>query len=236
MRISNLEFTIAMKIAADRCLAAEVEEFMKEDAEETPVSSKIDKRVSRKLWFEEWKNARVFTLKTFKVALILFMCATTVFFMSTMTIKSVRAAFFGAIVTWYEDYVDVRYEDEPVDSGESKENVDEEIIPAQFGYLPDGWSITHEHSGNGIYSCDITNSDLGCIRFSQYKDYENGIKFDNDVYILDTISLNDDTIEAEFFMLEGGEYVLVWKDKYMYKLEAENIDITELVMIAENIK
>ena len=230
-RINDFEFNIAMKIAANRCLAADVSEFLALNTEDTVVDPGVEKRVVRKLKFDEWKNVRRVSTKALKYAVIALMSAVSLFFGVAMTIQPVRAAFFGAIVTWYEDYVRVTFE-----AGEPNEvNAENELVPAKLGYLPEGWSITSEHSSDSLYSCDITNTNDRVIRFTQSKDLENGSGIDNDTYEQEIIMIKNDTVEANLFILEDG-FVLIWKDEYMYRLESENAEMFELIMIAESIE
>lgn len=231
-RINDFELNIAMKIAANRCLAADVSEFMSLDTEDTVVAPHVEKRVVRKLKSDEWKDVRRISVKALKYAVIALVSAVSLFFGVSMSIQPVRAAFFRAIVTWYEDYVRVTYEASEADAV----NYEDDFVTAKVGYLPEGWSITHEHTRKGLYSCDITDSDSGFIRFTQYRDLENGVGVDNNVVEQEIIMIKDDMLEANLFILEDGEYVLIWKDKYMYKLEAENAEMYELILIAEGIK
>ena len=83
--------------------------------------------------------------------------------------------------------------------------------------------------------CDITDSNDRVIRFTQSKDLENGTGIDNDTYEQEIIMLKNDTVEANLFILEDG-FVLIWKDEYMYRLESENAEMFELIMIAESIE
>ena len=228
-RINDFEFSIAVKIAANRCLAADVEEFLALDTEDTVVDPNVEKRVARKLRFDEWKDVRRISVKTLKYAMIALVSAVSLFFGLAMSIQPVRAAFFGAIVTWYEDYIDVRYE-------EDTDDTEHDLVAVKLTYLPDGWSITDEHFDNGLYSCDITNSGDGFVRFSQNKDFETGLKVDSDVYEQEIVYLKNDTIESNLFILDDHKYILVWKDKYMFKLAADNIELEELIMIAEGIE
>ena len=230
-RINDFEFSIAVKIAANRCLAADVSEFLALNTDNTVVDPNVEKRVARKLRFDEWKDVRRVSATVLKYALIVLVSAVSLFFATAMTIQPVRAAFFGAIVTWYEDYFRVTFE-----AGEPNEvNAENELVPAKIGYLPEGWSITSEHSSDGLYSCDITNTNDRVIRFTQYKDSENGIGVDNAILEEEIIMLKNDTVEANLFMLEDG-FVLIWKDEYMYRLESENAEMFELIMIAESIE
>lgn len=227
-QISDLEFSVAMKVAAGRWLAADVENFLALDTEKTVVDPRVKKRIERKLELDKWEGVRQITAKTLKYAAIALVTAVSIFFGTTMSIRPVRAAFFGAIVTWYEDHIDVRYDGE--------DNNAEGIAVKKPTYVPDGWSITFEDTRNGLYLCDITKSDNGCIRFTQSKDLENGTGIDNDAYEQETVMLKEDTIEAQLFISEDGGYVLIWKDEYLFKLETENVEMLELIMIAESVK
>ncbi len=173
-RINDFELNIAIKIAADRCLADDVDKFMTLDIKNTVVDPRVEKRVSRKVRFDEWKNVRRVSAGILKYAAIVLVSAVSLFFAASMTIQPVRAAFFGAIVTWYENFIDVRY-GEDVDEVNNIVNEDE-LVPANLKYIPSGWSITSEDKRSNSYLCTIMNFEDGIILFSQYVDYENGTK------------------------------------------------------------
>ena len=230
-RITDFEFNIAMKIAANRCLSADVREFTALDTENTAVDPHVEKRVVRKLKFDEWKNIRRVSAVTLKYAAIALATAVSLVFGAAMTIQPVRAAFIGAIVTWYEDYIDVRYEDDNPEISDA-----DDFVAAKPGYLPDGWSITSEHSDDLFYSCDITNSDSGFIHFSQTTDLENGVAIDSEVTDEEIVFLKGDTIEADLFINENGDYTIIWKDKCMFVLTGTNVSLDELIKIADSIE
>lgn len=229
-RINDFELSIAIKIAADRCLADDVDRFMALDIKNTVVDPRVEKRVSRKLKFDEWKNVRRISAGMLKYAAIALASAVSLFFALSMTIQPVRAAFFGAIVTWYEDFIDVRYGEDVNDTA------NDDIIPAKMNYIPDGWIVSSEHKDKVKYSCAITDTDIGCVIFSQSKDYENGTKIDNGTYFEEIVYLKEDTIEANLFIYENDQYILLWKDTYMFMLESRNIELDELIEIANGIK
>ena len=232
-RINDFELSIAIKVAADRCLADDVDMFMSLDVKNTVVDPRVEKRVSRKLRFDEWKDLRRISAGMLKYAAIVLVSVISLFFALSMTIQPVRAAFFGAIVTWYENFIDVRY-------GGDFDGINiidkEALVPAEFSYLPSGWSITSEDKNNKSYICTIENSENGIARFSQQVDYENGIGIDDGVHSEEKVYLKDDTIAANLFIYENGQFVLVWKDKYMYKIQSENLTLYEVINIAEGIE
>jgi len=232
-RINDFELSIAIKVAADRCLADDVDMFMSLDVKNTVVDPRVEKRVSRKLRFDEWKDLRRISVGMLKYAAIVLVSVISLFFALSMTIQPVRAAFFGAIVTWYENFIDVRY-------GGNVDRINiidkETLVPAEFSYLPSGWSITSENKRNNSYLCTLINSEDGIIRFSQQVDYESGIGIDDGVHIEEIVYLKDDTIEANLFIYENNKYVLTWKNKYMYKIQSENLSLDEVMNIAEGIE
>lgn len=233
-RINDFELSIAIKVAADRCLANDVDMFMSLDVKNTAVDPRVEKRVSRKLRFDEWKDLRRISAGMLKYAAIVLVSVISLFFALSMTIQPVRAAFFGAIVTWYENFIDVRYGGD-VDGINIV--IDEEaLVPAEFSYLPSGWSITSEDKKSKSYTCTIENSEKGFIYFLQQVDYESGIGIDDGVHSEEKVYLKDDTIAANLFIYENGQFVLVWKDKYMYKIQSENLTLYEVINIAEGIE
>lgn len=229
-RINDFELSIAIKIAADRCLADDVDRFMALDIKNTVVDPRVEKRVSRKLKFDEWKNVRRISAGMLKYAAIALASAVSLFFALSMTIQPIRAAFFGAIVTWYEDFIDVRYGEDVDDT------VNDDIIPAKMNYIPDGWIVSSEHKSEIKYFCSITDTDIGYVLLSQTKDYGSGTGIDNGTYTEEIVFLKDDTVEANLFVYENGHYALIWKDKYFFMLDAEGIELDELISIAEGIE
>ena len=233
-RINDFELSIAIKVAADRCLADDVDMFMSLDVKNTVVDPRVEKRVSRKLRFDEWKDLRRISAGMLKYAAIVLVSVISLFFALSMTIQPVRAAFFGAIVTWYENFIDVRY-------GGNVDGInividEETLVPAEFSYLPSGWSITSEDKNNKSYICTIENSENGIALFSQQVDYESGTGIDDGVHSEEIIYLKNDTIAANLFVYENGQYVLIWKDKYMYKIQSESLSLNEVINIAEGIE
>lgn len=228
-RINDFELGIAIKIAAKRCLDAEVSEFMALNTENTTVAPRVEKRVSRKLRSDEWKPLRHVSALTLKYAVIALVCTVSVFFAFSMTVTPVRAAFFGAIITWYEEYIDVRYE------SDGNENTNEEMIVKKPTYIPDGWSIIEENTSEFVYYCTLTNSSDGSVNYTQNTNYEDGFWIDNDAHEEEIVYLKNDTVEANLFIYEDGRLVLFWKDEYLFSFVAFNTELEDLIMIAEGI-
>lgn len=231
-KISDFELSIALKIGANRCLEEDVVEFLNLSTDNAEVSPNIEKRVSRKLRFDEWKEVRVVSAKVLKVAMLVMVCSLSIFFTLSMTIKPVRAAFFGAITTWYDEFIEVKYDKTPA---EEKAEESAEFTVKKPKYIPDGFNVVSEFSNDVLYSCDYMNSDSGYVLFSQCKDFEAGIDIDNDVISTDIIMLKNGTVAANVFVYENNKYIIVWKDRYMYDILSEGIDLEEVIKIAESI-
>ena len=229
-RINDFEFSIAMKIAANRCLAADVEEFLAIDTDETVVDSNVEKRVVRKLRFDEWKDVRRISAKTLKYAIIALVSAVSLFFGVTMSIQPVRAAFFGAIVTWYEDHIDVRFGS---DTSDMSDDVD--FVIMKPSYFPPSFDVVFDNIGQADYLCEYSNGDNSNMTYSQALDAENGVGIDDTIVDAEIIYLND-SIEANLFINENGDLTLIWKDKYLFTLLCRNISLEELIKVAESIK
>lgn len=231
-KISDFELNIALKVGANRCLEADVGEFLGLDTDSSDVAPYVKKRVSRKLNFDEWKEVRAASAKVLKVAMLVLVCGVSLFFAAAMTITPVRAAFFGAITTWYDEYIEVRYDKTPA---EEKAEESAEFTVKKPTYVPEGLNLTNEYFTPSIYSCESMDSDLGYISFSQYKDFESGIDIDDDIIDRQTVYLKNGTIEANVFVYENNEYILIWKDRYLFYILSEGIDLEEVIKMAESI-
>ena len=231
-KISDFELNIALKVGANSCLEADVNEFLNLDTDSYDVAPYVEKRVSRKLRFDEWKALRTVSAKALKVAMLVLVCGVSLFFATAMAISPVRAAFFGAITTWYDEFIEVKYDKTPA---EEKAEESAEFTVKKPKYVPKGFNVVSEFSNDVLYSCDYMNSDSGYVLFSQCKDFEAGIDIDNGVISTDIIMLKNGTVAANVFVYENNKYIIVWKDRYMYDILSEGIDLEEVIKIAESI-
>lgn len=65
---------------------------------------------------------------------------------------------------------------------------------------------------------------------------ENGVAIDSDVTDEEIVFLKGDTIEADLFINENGDYTIIWKDKCMFVLTGTNVSLDELIKIADSIE
>ncbi len=231
-KISDFELSIALKVGANSCLESDVNEFLALDTDSYDVAPYVEKRVLRKLSFDEWKAFRTASAKVLKVAVLVLVCGVSLFFAAAMTITPVRAAFFGAIITLHDEYIEVKYEKTPA---EEKAEESAEFTVQKPTYIPDGFNVVHEYIGRSLYSCDYTNGDSGFISFSHQKDFEAGIDIDNDIIDSKIIAIKNGTVEANVFVYEDNKYIMIWKDRYMYDIISEGIELEEVIKIAESI-
>ena len=82
---------------------------------------------------------------------------------------------------------------------------------------------------------ELSMDDLQIIYEYLEKNPKGKITGDEDKITLTGEKAQNDTVEANLFILEDG-FVLIWKDEYMYRLESENAEMFELIMIAESIE
>lgn len=232
-KISDFELNIALKVGANSCLEADVNEFLNLDTDSYDVAPYIEKRVSRKLRFDEWKALRTVSAKALKIAMLVLVCGVSLFFATAMAISPVRAAFFGAITTWYDEYIEVKYEKTPA---EEKAEESAEFTVKKPKYIPDGFNVVSEFSNDVLYSCDYMNSDSSYVFYSQYKHFEDGIDIDDDVVDRKTMYLKNGTIEAIVFIYENNQYIVIWKDQYLFYILSEGVDLEEVIKIAESVK
>ncbi|MBR6807946.1 MAG: DUF4367 domain-containing protein [Clostridia bacterium] len=235
--ISDFELSIALKVASSSCLEADVAEFLNLNTENFHVSPNVEKRVSRKLGFDEWKAFRKGFAKTVKIAMLVLVCGAGLFFATAMSISPVRASFFGAIVTWYNEYFEVKYDKTPAEENEEiTDNGTAEFVAKKPTYVPEGFDLVNEYSSYAMYFCDYLNSNTDYLSYSQYENYEDGVDVDNSIIGRETLYLKDGAIEAELFIYENNKYILIWKDRSLILILSEGLELDEVIKFAEGIE
>ncbi|MBR4000338.1 MAG: DUF4367 domain-containing protein [Clostridia bacterium] len=153
----------------------------------------------------------------------------TVAFASAMCIQPVRAAFWNAIVTWYERYVDIAFVAE-------EENFPQTILERKIPEIPDGWTITviKESKYSGIYCMEGPEGKSITYKQSVYSGMSNW--FDNTDCDIQEILLHDETKAILITYHQEESFALTWFDEYEYNLRGEHITAEQLIALAESIR
>jgi len=125
MTNNERNFDILMKLAVDKCMEDEIAEFDALDTSDITVPEKTRRKVMNTLRMKYLRESLgVQIMKRITVACL---AIVTVLFAAAMSIQPIRAAFWEAVVTWYEDYIAIRMEKDP--EVDYPKVIEERILP-----------------------------------------------------------------------------------------------------------
>ncbi|MBE6617120.1 MAG: hypothetical protein E7627_04160 [Ruminococcaceae bacterium] len=217
------EFEILLRLAAAKSIEKDMKFFDELEVPEEPVSDRARRRFYRALRKETLKDSVALT--AFKRVAVACMAVITIGFGVCMSIQPVRAAFWNAIVTWYEDYVAVLFEPEE----EMPTTIEEQITPV----VPDGWICEVIKSNDINYSCILLGPNGEQVIYSQsvYSDEE---EWFDDNSIIENIIL-DNGINAILLTLDDGSISVTFKSKYVFEVLGYDISRDALMRIVNGI-
>lgn len=230
-KISDANLSIVLKLASKMSLDDDVAFFDSLDTSDCVVREKVFKRVQRALAWERTRVFRQYALMIAKRIAIIFLAVGTFLFTAAMCIEPVRAAIIEAIITWYEDFVEMRYVNEAND--ENPTTIEKVMLPAG---LSDDWVITkiHEDPWSVVHSIQGPNGEI--IEFEQsLVSFSGSVMIDNTDCLIDEIQLNDYTT-AYFASYSNGGFKLLWRDEYEYMVSAKNITREQLLTMVDNLQ
>ena len=228
--ISDLEMGIAIKLASNKYLDDLYDEFMSYNVSDVEVNPKINKRISRKIIFSEWKDVRVAAAKVSKIAVMFACCIISAFFLAAMCITPVRAAFTGAILTWYDEYVKVSYV-----NNTQKNDVNSELTIKKPTYIPEKMEVKHEDVTSDSYLVKYQSDNQKSILYYQsISDEDNDIWIDDNIIRTETVVLSD-SLEATVITTDNGAFKILWSSDYFYCVVTNGLTLDEALKIAESI-
>lgn len=225
--IDNIDFDIIMKHASKACIDEDVLEYNQLDTQNIEINQKTTRKVKRTLFFKTFQELKgVIVLKKITAACLL-IC--TVVLGIAMSIQPVRAAFWDAIITWYDKYIGILFvSDNEVEPPTIIEKV---IIPP----LDDGWNIEIISETQSLVVYIITGPQGEEIIYDQQVYAPNEIKVDNTGCVIEEIFLDPD-VEAYLCNYDDGRVNIVWKDKYLFSITSDQVPVDYLIEIARNIQ
>lgn len=228
MTKSDTNFDILMKLAVNKCMEDEIALFDSLDVSEVTVSDKTRRKVTMTLRRQSIRNSAWLQMtKRVVVACLVFV---TVFFASAMCIQPVRAAFWNAIVTWYEEYIGIVFERE--EEIEYPTTIEERILPE---FLPEGWTI------DVLDESEYSNEYMLTGPLNELVFYRQGIVdetetwYDNTECKINIITIHEQT-DAYWIRYTDGSNTLTWKEQYIFTLAGLDVSKEILVEIAEAIE
>lgn len=228
-KISDSNFEIAMKLLSKRDAEKDASYLDSIDVDSVEVSGDALRKFRRALKWDKSKALRANVILIAKRAVAACLIITTFFFGTAMCISPIRTAFFGAVVTWYEDHIGIYFSEDGED-GEVK--VVEPKLPA---FLPEGWTVEIVTQTDFIITYDINGPDGAYVYYQQMAASE------------DEHWLNDESAEVSEIVFADGRFAylvtydsqkhsILWNDTYTYHLKGRNISAELLISIAQSIK
>lgn len=227
MKPTVLSFEQLMHQAACCCLEKELEEFSVSDGRTYSVSKKTDRKIRHMICRETMRSSR--PIQYLKIAAVAVLIVGTVGFVTCMSIPTVRAEFWAAVTTLFDDHIGIRMEaEEPIDYPKT---IEEKRIPV----IPEGWEMEIIDDWAQVI-CYIDGSAGQQITFVQkvYNEGEDDILIDNDLIGTEQISLTNHT-SAYLYNYDNGTLILIWLSDYFFYMVTDSTDRDTLISIAESI-
>ena len=218
------EFEILLRLAAAKSIEKDMKLFDELEVPEEPVSNSAKKRFYRALRKETLRDS--VALIAIKRIAIACMAVITIGFGVCMTIQPVRAAFWNAIVTWYEDYVAVLFEPEE----EMPTTIEEQITPV----VPDGWICEVIKSNDINYSCILLGPSGEQVFYSQNVYSGEDEWFDDNNCAIENIIL-DNGIEVVILNYDDGSISVTFRSGYVFEVLGYDTSRDTLLEIVKGI-
>ncbi len=228
VELSKNDFDLLLRLAADRVMASDVEQFALIDTTGITISEKTENKILRMIRRSRTADTRKIWIRSLQRVAIIVLVVITATFTAAMCIEPIRAAFVDAVITWYDDYISILFIEDNQDSPTTIEAI------YTFDNLPEGWTIKQLSctERNVIHLALNINGEE--ILIQQKVNDNNDILIDNTKCIEQNIKLSDGNY-ATLFEYSDGRTILMWSDLYTVVLSGTNVDSDLLVHFANNI-
>ncbi len=229
MTKNDKNFHILLELAARRCMEKELADFDALDISDVTVSDRTVRKVRNRILMQKIRDTRI--LLYAKRIIIAVMAIITVTFAGAMCIQPIRAAFWNAVITWYEKYVEVQFVEEA--EVEYPETIEKRMLPT---YLPDGWTIEILYEDDLLIMYQVIGTDGEVIGYDQIVySSKDSIWYDNNNCVNSEIILKNGNA-AQLFTCEDDSYVITWLNQYMFTATSLNIPFETVLNIINSIK
>jgi hypothetical protein len=228
--ITASEFETIIGLGAEKWLDDEIDVMTNLDVSEFTLSDKMERHIRSSIQRNSRKEKWTPVFHCAKIAGIILVSVISILFAAAMMIQPVRAAFFDAIVQWYDDYIAIRFVPE--------EDVPTKIEEVKYPtYLPKGWQIELNYQGIGGADYKIVNQKGDIVIYIEQSPHNqvDEIWFDNTDAEITEILLNKQ-YSAQLITYNDGNYALTWNNIYNYYLISYQCDLELVLRIAESIQ
>lgn len=228
---NDASFDILMKLAVNKCMEDEIALFNSLDTSEVNVSSKTNRKIRNAIKLTSLRKSVLFKVTRFAATAVL--TAVTIVFSTAMCIQPIRAAFWTAIVQWYENYIGIRYE---INENDYPKIIEKKVVPKS---LPDGWTIELLNECDYIINYLISGTNGETIYYDQKIANTEDIWLNNKDCLMERVLLNKVEAYIYSYSYDNGnltELNLIWKDDYIFILSSEQVSKETLIQIAETMQ
>lgn len=207
-------------------VAEENAAFLALNIDGVELSQRVWRRVQRYASWEKHRPLRQKCLTAARRAAVILLAAGLLFTGVAMSFPTVRAAVWETLVSWYEDYIAVWFDDEE----DTPDSIEEEILPT----LPAGWKIEKVMSIQfaNIYKIISTHGEK--VEYHQMVKEYGEIWLDNEECSVEIILLNDQ-YNAYLCTYSDGSIQVAWGNHYGFLLRSDDVSVEVLIELAENI-
>ena len=230
-KISEKNFNTVMHVATDICLDDIVKYYDSIEDTELELSDTTAKRIKRMIRLDATKETRQKWLTALQRVAVVILITCTISFVTAMSIGAVRAEFWNAVVTWYENHIGIYFESDDDGMANTPATIETAMKPTS---LPDGWTIEEKINNQTLVMYEIIDLKKNSIVFQQCPYSEVEIWTDNEECIVDEIDINGFT--AYLCQYVDGQFCLIWFGKYKFVLSGYGIGRDILINLATSIK
>ena len=194
--------------------------------EEYVLSKKFEKRMNRLIWKDKHRWVGDFGKFMLKVAVVCF-CILTVGLAVTMSVDAYRSKFFQTVQELMGDSTLHTYDT----------NADEQgFVPHEPTYIPEGYVEVSRVETENMINIQYENEVGDNIYWDQIH-----VSM-GEQYVLDTEFIQKEYYEINnnyitlYYYDDNRKYAYYEKDKYVYILSVDNMDISEISLILKSIK
>jgi len=228
--LSKNNFDLLLRLAADRVMASDVEQFDSIDTTGITISEKTENKILRMIRRSRTADTRKIWIRSLQRVAIIMLVAITATFTAAMCIEPIRAAFVDAIVNWFDDYVSVLF----VNDGSDLPTTIEKVY--EISNLPEGWTseITYRDDFSVHYIIQGNNEEMIYIQQSIINKKDDFL-VDNNYLDVSEIALFEN-ITAFLYEYDENTIILMWQDEYVFVFSSLSVNKDIIINIAHNFK
>ncbi len=228
--ISDSSFESALRAVLGECMREDGEWLTNSAPTNARVSRAADRKIRAAIRRDVRKDRQTPAIMFLRKSVVALASAMAVLFILAMTVQPVRAAFWNAIVKWYDTTIRLIF-------------TTESPLPATLERvkhpdpIPGGWTLEGESVSASAASYDLTdggNRFVFVLQSVANASSETWFEREDEVKV-EKLKIRGNT-DALLVVREDGTLSLTWTDEYYFILMGFGVDASFLVAVAEGLK